>query len=376
MCLSNWQILADWADVLTQFQFAIIIGDEIQAIGNEAAKVKKKKDENGMMVDTIVGTRVTKAYKEIIHAQQIGFSHIPMSGTPFNSKVRQFFNILNLLAPSVFPNEWKFKYRYCDPQYSPFGSGKIFNGGSNLEELREKVVKIMYRREKSELSDGSLPKQRIVVPMDVSSKGKFEKVVEACFKNPHAMDQEQSQDALMELQRSAYPLKKDSCIKWIKDFIENGDKLVVYAWHKLVIQDIHDKFKKISVVINGEVSESDKDKAKKKFIKNDKIRLLIINYGSCPGIDGLQDSCNDGAFVEYPCVEADLEQAEDRLDRIGQKFQVNMWFLAAAGTIDQRYAELLEKNSKINNTLLKGGMGMEMDILKAIYGGLRDPYKN
>jgi SWI/SNF-related matrix-associated actin-dependent regulator 1 of chromatin subfamily A len=138
------------------------------------------------------------------------------------------------------------------------------------------------------------------------------------------------------------------------------------VWHRATAEYIHDKFKKVSVLTYGGISEKEKDKSKKKFISDPKILLDIRNIGTCPGVDGLQTVCNNVAFVEFPYTESQLEQAEDRIDRVGQKYSVNIHFLAAANTIDQRYAEILDKNSDINNVLLKGGKGQKLTIMEAL----------
>jgi len=282
-----------------------------------------------------------------------------MSGTPFN-KVRQFYNVLNLLAPNRFSSEFKFWNRYCDPKYGPFGV--TYDGASNIGELRSKIAKIMYRKEKHEIFGTDKQKQRYIVPMEVDMK-KFE-ALEEDFESTSA-----TEDSVRELQRSAYYLKQDSIVAWIKNFLENEDKLVICAWHRAVVESLHEKFSKNSVVVYGGIPSAQKDQAKEDFINDPKINLYILNIAACPGIDGLHHVCNNLAFVEIHTSESLMEQAEDRIDRVGKEHTPFIHYLVASGTIDERMATILEENSKISTALLKGGKVKKMEILKELGKG-------
>lgn len=332
----NWDILEAWKDVLCRFRFEVIIADEVQAIGSSKSKR-------------------TKAYRAIVEAQDC--DHIPMSGTPFN-KVRQFYNVLNLLAPKKFPSEWKFWNRYCDPTYGPFGIK--YDGASNIGELRSKITRIMYRKEKHEIFGDGLKKKRIVVPMEVDQK-KF-KILEDKLE-----DDGYTAEGVEALQRSAFYLKQDSIYAWVNNFLESEDKLVICAWHRAVVEEMHKKFKN-SVVVYGGMTTEKKEEAKEKFINDPKINLYILNIGACPGIDGLQSVCNNLAFVELISTESLIEQAEDRIDRIGQNSQPYVHYLVASGTVDERMGELLEQNSSISTKLLKGDKVEKISILESLKG--------
>jgi superfamily II DNA or RNA helicase len=80
----NWDILKDWEPVLLRMNIPVIIGDEVQAIGNESKR--------------------TDSYVNLVKKQ--GGDHIALSGTPFYSKIRQFFNILNLLCAKRFATKY------------------------------------------------------------------------------------------------------------------------------------------------------------------------------------------------------------------------------------------------------------------------------
>jgi len=52
-------------------------------------------------------------------------------------------------------------------------------------------------------------------------------------------------------------------------------------------------------------------------------------------------------FVEYFWTSADLDQAEDRIRRIGQKYPTKMWYLHAPNTIDDRICRIIARKRGI-----------------------------
>lgn len=53
------------------------------------------------------------------------------------------------------------------------------------------------------------------------------------------------------------------------------------------------------------------------------------------------------AFLELGWNPAEHDQAEDRCHRIGQSRQVTAWYLLAAGTVDEKIAELIEAKRSV-----------------------------
>jgi SNF2 family DNA or RNA helicase len=49
-----------------------------------------------------------------------------------------------------------------------------------------------------------------------------------------------------------------------------------------------------------------------------------------------------------------MDQAADRIHRIGQKFSVNIYYLLASGTIEEQIAQLLDKKRKVVDAVMDG----------------------
>ena len=74
------------------------------------------------------------------------------------------------------------------------------------------------------------------------------------------------------------------------------------------------------------------------------------------------------AFLELAWTSAKHDQAKDRTHRIGQTSAVTAWYLLAAGTIDERMAELLEAKREVVGSLTDGESGGGASLVDALIG--------
>jgi SWI/SNF-related matrix-associated actin-dependent regulator 1 of chromatin subfamily A len=259
-----------------------------------------------------------------------------LSGTPFTTYPIQFFSILHELAPSVFPNYHRFCYRYGAPKRNFFGV--VFTGASNTEELQKLAQPYFIRRTKAEVLK-ELPA----------------KDVEAVFLEPKQITKsvERFIAELREKAESKLPLsmdtlclyhdKRESVLRYIKDFLEDTDKkLIVFAWHKFVVDDLASELRSYSALkFYGGMLNSERDDTIKAF-QGLQCRVLIANMAAGGvGIDGLQDVCDTAFFVEIYGSVATHAQAEDRLHRIGQNNSVSIKYLIAQDSVEEIWAETL-----------------------------------
>lgn len=338
----NWDILSNWVKELLKIDFTLVIGDEIQAIGNPKSLRSKAFKSLGKKAPEIV----------------------PLSGTPIRSNPRQFFPILNLLSPALFPNEWKYLHRYCGPKHNGFGWD--YKGCTNGEELHDLVSKVMIRRSKEDVVK-DLPKMtKVVVPLDDVSLAVYLKLEEK-MKDEFAITTNKNRLKQMfdDLANSAFEAKKKSVVKWIETFIATGEKLLVGAYHRKVVEFLSDVFKTQCVTIYGKTTSSQREKAKENFINNENVRMLIGNIQSAGvGIDGLQKVCSNSATVELCWTPTDHEQFEARLHRIGQPSSVTSYYLLAPDTVEEEIAELIDQKYRSINQVVDGKEVEEADLLQ------------
>lgn len=90
-----------------------------------------------------------------------------------------------------------------------------------------------------------------------------------------------------------------------------------------------------SVQLTGKLKDVDKDANKKEFIEGS-ARVLIGTIGAMgQGTDGLQYASHTAIFIDRDWSPEIMKQCEDRLNRRGQKFKVNIYILECEKTFDQ-----------------------------------------
>lgn len=91
----------------------------------------------------------------------------------------------------------------------------------------------------------------------------------------------------------------------------------------------------LSVQLTGQVKDVDKEANKTRFISGD-ARVLIGTIGAMgQGTDGLQYASHTGIFIDRDWSPEIMAQCEDRLNRRGQRFKVNIYILECEKSFDQ-----------------------------------------
>lgn len=90
-----------------------------------------------------------------------------------------------------------------------------------------------------------------------------------------------------------------------------------------------------SVQLTGQVKEAIKESNKKQFIEGD-ARVLIGTIGAMgQGTDGLQYASHTAIFLDRDWSPEIMKQCEDRLNRRGQQYKVNIYVLECEKSFDQ-----------------------------------------
>lgn len=326
----NWDILKYWVATILDNNFRTVIADECQFAMSSMSK------------RSIALQRLVREINNFI----------PMSGTPIKSKPGQFFTILNLLKPDRFPDERQFKNKYCIIRKS-MGKEIEIRGGRNLGILYNEISDIMIRREKKDvLKDLPELPPPIRVPLEISEEDleEYQRLEEEIL---NSIEGGNIREKIESLQWSAFAYKKHGCVKWIKDFLNSDEKIIIGCWHHSVMDYLKEHFPE-AVMLHGKITGKNKEENIEKFISDKSKQILIVQITTMSGIDGLQNVCNNCAVLELPWQGADIEQFRDRLYRSGQQKTVNMYYILAENTIDEVMAELLDKSTDLFNKIVRG----------------------
>lgn len=325
-----------WCDELIKFDFKTIIADEVQYVAEEE----------------IIRTRAINQICDVLKNAKKIF----ISGTPYESKTKQFYTTLHILQPSIFNNKYKFMMRYCDPVKTFFGWN--FDGLSNAEELHSIVSKFMIRRLKKDVLKELPPKTRAVIPLSVSisDRRKYDEMDFQFEKDIITGKKKKSEQIghIAEMKKCAFETKMKSCIQWIKDYLAVNDKLVVFIWHHVACDAILSEFGNISVCLTGDTSSSERQAVVDRFQNDEKIKLFIGQVQSA-GVGITLTKAHAVAFLEFGRSYPQLCQAEDRIHRIGQEADsVLAYYLILPNSVDEDSMTTINKRGNQIQRVLNG----------------------
>ena len=346
----NYDIVKHWEDALKAYNFKVMILDEAHKIKNVKAQRSKA---------------VKRISKTVPH-------RIALTGTPITNRPIELYNILDYLSPGTF-KFWGFAQRYCGATHTRFGWD--FSGASNKEELHEKINRIfMIRRRKEDVLKQLPNKQKTVIPFELDNVSEY-KFAEAEFiewLREKAGDQKAEKagnaEALVKieyLKQLSVKGKMKQSVDWIKDFLETDQKLVVFATHTETLDLLQKEFPNC-VRIDGSTSQIKRDQAVQTFQNDSKYNLIIGNINAM-GVGLTLTASSSVLFLEFPWTPADLQQAEDRVHRIGQEAEaVNIFYAVGNNTIDERIIELLEEKQSVINAIIDGKASKSEGLLSAL----------
>jgi len=335
----NYDVLPFWIGRFERIQSKVLVTDECHYFKNNNAKRTKA---------------VLKLGKLIPHV-------LALSGTPITNRPVEIFNAVNLIDSTLFPSRWGFLHKYCGAKHNGFGWD--FNGATNTKELHERLINsIMIRRKKKDVLKELPDKTRSFIPIELNNDKEY-KNAEKDFiqwirenKGKIAANKASNAMALTEietLKQLAVKGKMKQVINWINDFLESGEKLVIFAVHHFVIDMLMKEFKEIAVKIDGSVTGINRQRAVDDFQTNRNTKLFIGNIKAA-GVGITLTATSKVVILELPWTPGELEQAIDRVHRIGQENKVIAYFLLALDTIEEKIAALLDKKRKILDSVLDG----------------------
>jgi SWI/SNF-related matrix-associated actin-dependent regulator 1 of chromatin subfamily A len=263
------------------------------------------------------------------------------------------------LDPETFKDRYKYLNRYCDPR--PGFHGMTYKGSTRPEELHEKIRALGIRYRKEDVLHDLPDRIYDTVLMDCVVTPEYreaqDKILALQGHSPGLL-----RERLAALSASAFTLKQEAVLNWISEFLATGEKLVVFGWHTAVLDFLEVSLGAQVVRVSGGVSQAGREAAVSRFIKDDACRVFLGNTQAAGvGIDGLQGVCSNVAFVELCWSPADLDQAESRLHRLGQKSAVSVYYLLANNTIDTIMAEALDRRSSVLRMVVDGNNEQDED---------------
>lgn len=367
--ICTYSLVHKFKDKFKEKEFEAIICDESHKLKNNKAKR-------------------SKAVRKIVKANGGIPYRLLLTGTPVVNQPSELINQLKILGvfKDTFGGWMQFTSHFCARKEARFGKWDI-SGASNLEELHERLTGNCYiRRNKDDenILEELPDKQRTAVELEIDNRKEYNEIEENLAdhlrdkyrEDPEFQKQiEHLSDPLQEahkerhvearvrramnaehlvkineLRQKTSEGKMKEAKKWIRNFMDSGEPLLLFAHYKDTTEELANEFD--CPKITGSVNPDRRGEIVEEFQNGDH-DLLVLNI-EAGGVGITLTEASNVAFVELPWRWADVEQAEDRSFRFGQEDSVNVYFLLAGDTIDVEMAKLIKEKKMITDAVNKG----------------------
>ena len=292
---------------------------------------------------------------------------IELTGTPVVNRPKDLIPQLAILdRMNDFGGYKPFVDRYCSGQRE----------ASNLRELNFNLWKYcMFRREKSLVLTDLPDKIRQVNTCEITNRKEYmdaeRDLIMYLQKYKDADDDKIAKAMRGEVMVRINILRQISArgkvrdvIEFVKDFRENGKKIILFCSLHEVVDQLKRYFP-TAVSVTGRDSQDEKQRAVDAFQNSPKADIIICSIKAAGVGLTLTASCNV-AFVEFPWTYADCCQCEDRAHRIGQKDSVTCYYFLGRRTIDEKVYRIIQEKKNIANAVTGSTEDIEENIVDMV----------
>ena len=306
-----------------------------------------------------------------------------LTGTPVTNRPAEYAPQLDMLGKlSDFGGKWGFYRRYCNAFRDRFGQWNI-SGNSNLDELNDRLRGNCYiRRTKDQVLEELPPVRHNVVVVEGSDSGlkeyrKAEKDIinylmerareiarelgeppnSAAVKAKMRAERNEHLVRIGVLRKLAAKAKMTAVHEWIDSRIETGNKVVVAAHHREIVDELAAKYGNLKIQGGMDVSEIELNKQSFQEKDVSEAPVMVLSIQAAKTGHTLTAS-QDVLFVELPWNWADVEQTYSRCHRLGQQGSVTSTYMLCHGTIDEKMYDLVGHKRDVVSIAIDGSVDM------------------
>lgn len=329
-----------------QFVWDILVCDESHRIKNPRSKV-------------------TCAVKELPARYKM-----PLTGTPILSRPSDLWSQLHFMDERLSGRDyWSFVNRFCEVDDGAFG--KQILGLTPSDTAKQLLAQAL-----SLISVGgdnqSVTQGKNIIPIDLDWDREQRKMYKAIvdlsmdYLDDKGITVKNTMDQIVKQQQvttnpELLGLKTNPKFEWIRDWLEDNpeEKVVIYSKWASTLRNLQQYLWKAKIgtaaqVYCGVCTPKVRDAIKMSFILDKDERCLLGTIGALgTGVDGLQEVCSNVIFLDRDYTPGNNEQAEDRVNRSGQKGMTNIWILSMKKSIDQHVEGIQNKKAEDIKELFK-----------------------
>jgi len=380
----NYDQLKRYRDYLVQRDFKAVICDESHLLKSAKAQRTQFVEEivNGCIYGRGSSGRLDRRQKEQLRKPVD--VRLLLSGSPVLNRPEELVPQLQILDRLREHGGWYgFMRDYAGLTQTRWGVDT--SGDSNLKVLNDKIRASCYiRRLKSEVLRELPPKQRTVVPTELTNRAEYDRAEKNLIQWLQETQGKEKADAaaraeqlvrIEALKRLAARGKMAAIKEWVEDFLDTNEKLVLFGWHQEVVLDLAQTFH-CDAMYGG--TPPDKRQAMVDRFQNDPATRLISLNMQTGGLGITLTAASNVLFCELGWNPAQHNQAGDRCHRYGQTDNVMEWWFIGRKTIDEDIEELIRKKGVVVDAATDGiERGEEVSVLNELVGRLRgEEYRN
>lgn len=318
------------------------------------------------------------------------------TGTPITNNPQNFYCLLKLINDPITDDWQYFMDRYCGAMKIPAKGEKerwtnyflqrvkknswydltpkekddlkeyikqnarkitITKDATNIEELRDRVSHIYLRRVKSDLT-GMVKKRIHELYYDLTTEQtqEYNKLWDEYESAQMELDPTKDLNKDL-LEGSIYRRYLSNemvpyTIKLANKFIENDEKVVIGCCYDEELYRLKEYYGDKCVIYNGKMGPKEKDKAQEQFMTNPDVKILVGNLQSA-GVGLTLTVAKRLIFNDFSYVKGDNDQFMDRIHRINQTQDVDIYFQIFRNTQYQKMWDIVMRKGYVIDQIIK-----------------------
>ena len=316
---------------------------------DEAHKIKNRTSKQTVAVKLLPGAR-----------------RMALTGTPILRYVDDLWSLLNFLGEEYSGKSyWAFVDYFCEIEKTPWGNKIV---GTTDDPYRQAVLQqllslFMVRHDSIEVAHGKT-QETVRLPMSKAQRDLYRKEKQLLLDQlPENCTISNGAVLTMRLrQTTSWPglfLEDEPGPKfeWILEMCENNpeERIVVFTVFEQTAEALsqwlfHKSVRAVTITGKNKAVINERNKM---WFLNDKAQVLIGTIGAMgQGYDELQHVSHTVVFVDRDWSPEIMNQAEERLHRMGQKHLVRVYYLECQGSFDQSVGRInINKSEGIRRAL-------------------------
>lgn len=323
------------------------------------------------------------------------------TGTPITNDPQNFFCVLQFLGDPITDDYYYYMERYCNAKKIPRNNAEkekrnrisenfiksrgkvnwhqltaeekqelnkqidrnvkmtiIPSGASNLEELRDRVSHMYLRRVKEDLT-GMVQRRihEVYYDLNIMQLMEYNKLWEE-YETAQIMADPTKEINKELLEGGIYRryLSNEmifNTIRLVNGFIGQNEKVVIGCCYDEELYRLRDYYGDKCVIYNGKMNSKEKDVAVDKFMNDPNVMVFIGNLMSA-GVGLTLTSAHKLVFNDFDYVKGNNDQFMDRVHRINQTEDVDVYFQIFRNTqYEKMWSIVLKKGYVIDQVIKK-----------------------